>query len=155
MSYSEKDSHRDAIDLILAGAKTIQTVTKQSGETETVEMPDAETIYYMTRNVNSLEFSNFVFQLKMLESLADQAPYCMSGPRASVIMGQIMSVIKACKSGIDAKSSETLRAKGEKQSTLIDKLVHTRETKELKVNDASRKSNMIQSFFTGGNRDEE
>lgn len=153
MSY-EQNMHRDVIDLVLAGAKEMRTVAMDDGQLQNVEMPDAEVIYYMTRNVNAPSFSNFVFQIKMLQSLAEQAPYAMSKPRADVIVTQINSFISAFKRAIDAKSSETMRTEKDKQATLIDKIVHHKEEKTLNLVDKSKGKGIAQ-MFGGGQQEPE
>ena len=141
MQQNEKSTHKDALDVILEASKKIE-VYELEGEMKSVETKDFESLYWSTRNVASPHFSRFVLKLKDLENLGNQAHNHMMGGRAKVMKEGIDALVSGFKYSIDAKSSESVLNKNNKQSTLVDKFFQQKQEKVYSTEEKMKKGFM-------------
>lgn len=116
----ERDSTHELVDLILASAKKEFVRETEDGRSVDVIEDDYKTLYYMTRQVNSPNFSNFVFHLEQLSELGNQCEGAMSIERANEVKKGVAALVRAMQHSIDGKMSESLYNKHNKQKTTLD-----------------------------------
>lgn len=139
------NSNRDMLDLLLAGTKKTKYQRTETGEVVQYDDPDSEAVYYMTKQINSHNFSTFVFNLKQLEACQYMCYAHMSKERARVVEEQIKRLIDSFRRSIESKSSESLMADGRsRNNTLIDIMSRTKEEKIVNL-----EGEMKKSFLTG------
>ena len=136
--FEERDNYKDVVDLLITGSKDSRWVQTDEGIVKK-DVIDYDSIYWSTRNINSNRFGRFVQKLKILEGLANEAIYNMERDRANVLVSQITNIVSSYKRSIDAKNSETIIDKHNKQSNLLDKLLHRKSEKTLNIQDQTKK----------------
>ncbi|MDE2026319.1 MAG: hypothetical protein KGJ07_07530 [Patescibacteria group bacterium] len=118
---TERD-HSDVIDFITDSARERIQVRQEDDTLKTEEVLNFERIWWKTHNVNSTSFGRFAFLLKEYESLAEEAFSRMSKPRAKILAQQILARVSSYRYSIDAKSSESVLDKNNRQQTLVQML---------------------------------
>ena len=141
----EKTIHKDALDVILEASKKLE-ISEIEGKMERVLINDFESIYWGTRNVASANFSRFVLKLKELENLGKQSKNHMMPERAKIIEDGILAIVTGYKYSIDAKSSESVLDKDNKQTTLVDKFFQQKIEKRYTTNEKIKKG-LLASFI--------
>lgn len=133
----------DVIDLISTAAHHMELVEKDGVMVKELVL-DPESLYWATRSVNSTTLGRFVFELKLLESLAFECVNHMSFNRARVLREQLLRLIDGFKKSIDSKASESKRDDRNSQLTLIDKLSKNKQEKVYTI-----EGDMKKSFLSG------
>ena len=149
---SAHDPVKDVISLIMASTNKIEYLESADGIPVRQEVSDPEVIYYMTRSVNNSRFNNFVFHFKQFEGMGDQCVHSMSIERARVIKEGIESLCASFKRSVDAKSSESVFDKNNRQKTFIDVLSSSKEERIVTVN--SKDSKTIKEAIFGRHEQE-
>ena len=115
-------------------AGTYRTYYKdQDGSTKFEDKIDPKMAYYMTRNVNSTRYSQFVKMLESAESLADELE-TLPAPRGPALASDLRRHIKTWRYMSDAKWSESIYDKNNHQQTFSDKAMSARQERIVQVN---------------------
>lgn len=138
-------SRNDVIDLFNDAAQKIVYIENEHGKPEPRLQLDPESIWAITRDVNSNRFSGMVHELKKLESMADECYEHMSEERATVLSRQIKAICYNYRISIDAKSSETRIDEKNTKSNIVDKLLRQRQERVLSFDDNMKRS-LLDSF---------
>lgn len=133
----ESTFHKDLYDILIEAVKTVD-IKKINGEERAVEIHDNESIYWSTRQVNSMTFARYVRKIKELERLKDDARNNMMPARAKIIEDALDQVIKGHRHTIDSKSSESIKDKNNTQATLVSMFAKHRTDRTYSAKDAGR-----------------
>lgn len=144
---------QDLIDYLSEGSKEIVDIPQPDGTVKTETRMKHEKIYWETRLVNSPTFARYVLILKLFEGLILTAKHNMSKARAEAFGKEVMIIVEAHKSHVDAKSSETLRNKDNTQPSLVDKLQKITIQKSISLRGDKEKG--ILASFGSSTADEE
>jgi len=144
---------QDLIDYLTEGSKEIIDVPQPDGSIKSETRMKHEKIYWETRLVNAPTFARYVLILKLFEGLILTAKHNMSRARADAFGKEVMIIVEAHKSHVDAKSSETLRNKDNTQPSLVDKL--QRITIQKSISFKGDKEKGILSTFGASTADQE
>ena len=145
-------TRNDVIDLFNDAAQETVMIENEHGVSEPRLKLNPESIWALTRTVDSPYFGRMVLELKKYESMADEAYEHMSPDRAKVISEQIKRDCKNYRLSIDAKSSETRMDKHNAKSNVVDKLLRQRSERVLTIEDQMKHS--ILDGFKGKNAKE-
>ncbi len=133
----------DFFDFLTDACKVKREVLKLDGTVDVRFEFDPKTAKYKTQMVNSTNYAGFVFELEELENLALEAFNHMSHKRAQGFYNQIMRKVQAYQYSTDAKSSETLHDKKNKQGSLVHLVTKSRSEKNVVITDGEVKKGFL------------
>lgn len=101
---------------------------------------DTKRAWWQLHSVSSNTLGRFAFELENFERKASQAKRHMSKERAEDFAENIMGIVDAYRSTVDAKSSESLSDKNNAIATLIDKIKSNKQERRYVMKDEIKKS---------------
>lgn len=134
--------NQDVVDLLTTAGQEVKEIRNEHGDTERILELNPDIFYWKLHSVASNRFARMVLLVKLVEKKAEEAQYNMSKPRAQVLKKQILHVTEAYRRSIDAKSSETILNKDNKQPNLINQIKSnvSRQEKVYSAKDEKTKS---------------
>lgn len=135
---SQKENS-DLIDLLTTSFQKIVTVEGEDGKPQKQLELETKRAWWQLHSVASNTLGRFALELENFERKALQAKYHMSKERADDFAENIMGIVDAYRSSVDAKSSESLSDKNNAIQTLIDKIKSNRAERRYIVKDEVKK----------------
>lgn len=146
--------NQDLIDLLsTAFQEATEQVDPNTGEMMPALKLNTKIAWYKLQSVSSNRFGRMALLVELFEGKAQEAFYNMSAPRAKVMSAQILNIVNAYKRSIDAKSSESILDKDNKNQTLIDKIKSNKVEKVYTVKDEAKNRGML--GFVGSKEERE
>lgn len=118
---SQKENN-DLVDLLTTSFQKTVLVENPEGKLEKQLELDTKRAWWQLHSVAANTLGRFALELENFERKAIQAKRHMSKERAEDFAENIMGIVDAYRSTVDAKSSEALSDKNNAIQTLIDKI---------------------------------
>lgn len=138
---SQKENS-DLIDLLTTSFQKIVVVEGEDGKPLKQLELETKRAWWQLHNVAANTLGRFALELENFERKAHQAKYHMSRERAEDFSENIMGIVDAYRSSVDAKSSESISDKNNAIQTLIDKVKSNRVERRYIVKDEVKKGIM-------------
>ena len=153
MSYivvSEEDqeiNHRDFTTVLKDGMYEVKQIPGKDGNLESVATIDSKSAWWKTHFINDDGFGMMGEYLEEFGTFIDTVKYHMSKPMADVLELQIKGQYDVMRHAIDAKSSETMADKRNKQTALGDKYLANKQERIVDIKGELGRS--ISDIITG------
>ena len=105
----------------------------KDGKPEASYVVDSKSAWWKTHFINSYRFGLMGEYLEDFGSFIDTVKYHMSKPMADVLEVQLKGMYNVMRHAIDAKSSETLSNKNNKQTALGDKYLNNKQERLIDI----------------------
>ena len=99
----------------------------KDGKMQPIASVDSKSAWWKTHFINSYRFGMMGEYLEDFGSFIDTVKYHMSKPMADVLEVQIKGMYNVMRHAVDAKSSETMSNKNNKQTALGDKYLNNKQ----------------------------
>ena len=118
---SQKENN-DLVDLLTTSFQKVIMIENPEGKMEKQLELDTKRAWWQLHSVAANTLGRFALELENFERKAIQSKRHMSKERAEDFSENIMGIVDAYRSTVDAKSSEALSDKNNAIQTLIDKI---------------------------------
>lgn len=136
-----EQNHKDITSILKDGMSVPEIIEGKDGNPVIAWKINEKSAWWKTHNINSSRFGLLGEAVEYLDTLADDAQYNMSKPRADIISKQIKGVVNnVLKLSIDAKSSETMRDTRTAQTSLTDKYLKNKQERVIDLKGEAKKS---------------
>lgn len=135
---SQKENN-DLVDLLTTSFQKVVMVENPEGKLEKQLELDTKRAWWQLHSVASNTLGRFALELESFERKATQAKKHMSKERAEDFAENIMGIVDAYRSTVDAKSSEALSDKNNAIQTLIDKIKSNKIERRYVMKDEMKK----------------
>ena len=133
---SEEDqeiNHRDFTTVLKDGMYELTYKEGKDGKPEASYVVDSKSAWWKTHFINSYRFGLMGEYLEDFGSFIDTVKYHMSKPMADVLEVQVKGMYNVMRHSVDAKSSETLSNKNNKQTALGDKYLNNKQERLIDI----------------------
>ena len=138
ITESQKENE-DLVDLLTTSFSKKITIENPEGKAESVLEIDTKRAWWQLHSVSSNTLGRFAVELENFERKAIQAKRHMSKERAEDFAENILGIVDAYRSSVDAKSSEALSDKNNAIQTLIDKVKSNKIERRYVMKDEMKK----------------
>lgn len=133
---SEEDAeinHRDFTTVLKDGMYKAVQVPGKDGRLEQQYVIDSKSAWWKTHFINSYRFGMMGEYLEDFGSFIDTVKYHMSQPMSEVLEIQLKGMYDVMRHAVDAKSSETMSNKNNKQTALGDKYLNNKQERLIDI----------------------
>lgn len=136
---SQKENN-DLVDLLTTSFQKTVFIENPEGKMEKQLELDTKRAWWQLHSVSTNTLGRFAVELENFERKAVQAKRHMSKERADDFAENVMGIVDAYRSSVDAKSSEALSDKNNAIQTLIDKIKSNKVERRYVMKDEVGKS---------------
>jgi hypothetical protein len=126
-------NHRDFTTVLKDGMYKVEQIENKDGKPVSQYIIDAKSAWYKTHFINSFRFGMMGEYLEEFGSYIDTVKYHMSEPMAKVLEVQLQGMYDVMRHAVDAKSSETMSDKNNKQTALGDKYLNNKQERLIDI----------------------
>ena len=133
---SEEDqeiNHRDFTTVLKDGMYEVVYKEGKDGKPEPIATIDSKSAWWKTHFINDDGFGMMGEYLEDFGTFIDTVKYHMSKPMADVLSIQLKAQYNVMRHAIDAKSSETMSDKNNKQTALGDKYLANKQERLIDI----------------------